>query len=344
MYKRFTLSELSTIQNNFIPHLYNIIKQEKCQNVNDFFKIAFNRWDEVMYFDRWNMSFRVMLEDNRLHFFDEIDSIEVEIPADHKWWLNDLIKGFITHKQRQTGQKTIKEILWECFLQGKFTEMMGKPYLVYDIETSLIGARLEDTEFYIWYWMSEIEPWKAEYHCITQDNLAEFVDMMLAFDGYIVWFNQMYFDNPVCVYNIFKDSDSREIAIKNLNEKSLDLFVFVRKMTWKRVWLNKLSENLVWLTKNLEWWWASVETLWKSRKDTWNQEILNQIKSYCENDVKMTVFLLYYLLFFKKLAIDWEEFLYDLPDFITLANSQWKIEDKNKDWFPVANWWQTWLF
>jgi hypothetical protein len=37
----------------------------------------------------------------------------------------------------------------DAFVQGTFSKILGKPYLVYDIETSLIGDRLEDTEFYI---------------------------------------------------------------------------------------------------------------------------------------------------------------------------------------------------
>ena len=73
---------------------------------------------------------------------------------------------------------------------------------MYDIETSLIGSRLEDVEFYIGYSMEEDGDGKMQYDCILQENLNDFVEKMLNFDGYIVGFNQIYFDNPVCIYNI----------------------------------------------------------------------------------------------------------------------------------------------
>ena len=102
MYKKFSLAELTSIQNNFIPHLYKIIQQEKCQGVNDFFKFAFREGNELYYFERGNVSFKISLEGNMLHFMDEVEKIEVEIPADKKSGLQDLVKKYIIKKQRQT--------------------------------------------------------------------------------------------------------------------------------------------------------------------------------------------------------------------------------------------------
>ncbi|MEI6774363.1 MAG: hypothetical protein WCL18_06335 [bacterium] len=44
-------------------------------------------------------------------------------------------------------------------------------------------------------------------------------------------FNSIAFDNMVSVYNV----DGSEDDIKQLNEKSIDLFLFVRAMTGKRL-------------------------------------------------------------------------------------------------------------
>ncbi len=332
MYKKFTLSELSTIKNDFIPHLRKIIQQEKCQWVNDFFKFVFKKWDEVLYFERGNVAFRVALEGNRLHFYDEIESIEVEIPADEKSGLQDLLKRFIIHKERQTGQKPIKELLWDAFKEGRFLEALKKPYLVYDIETSLIWANLEETEFYLGYYMEEIEPWQTKYTCITKQDLPNFVEKMLNFDGHIIGFNQMYFDNPVCVYNIMpwsttEEQEKRNEIIKKLNDKSLDLFIFIQNLTGKRIGLNRLSTDLIGMEKNLEGWGASVESLRKERKNNNNEKALNEIKSYCENDVKMTVLLLYYLVYFQKLSLNGEEYLYKIDKFLQLANNQEEIKE-----------------
>ncbi|MDR0860919.1 MAG: hypothetical protein LBO09_08355 [Candidatus Peribacteria bacterium] len=158
MYKKFTLAELTSIQNNFISHLYKIIQQEKCQGINDFCKFAFKEGNELFYFDRGEVVFKIVLENNKLHFFDEKEKIEVEVPADQKGGLQDMIKSFIIHKGRQTGH-TIKEILRAEFSKGTFAKMLDKPYLVYDIETSLIpdDKNLKNVEFYIGYYMEEKE-------------------------------------------------------------------------------------------------------------------------------------------------------------------------------------------
>jgi hypothetical protein len=41
MYKRFTLDELKTVQNVFIPNFFSILKKEKCMVASDLFKKLF---------------------------------------------------------------------------------------------------------------------------------------------------------------------------------------------------------------------------------------------------------------------------------------------------------------
>jgi SpoU rRNA methylase family enzyme len=101
MYKKFSLKDLSTIQNNFIPHLYKIIQQEKCQGVNDFFKFAFKEGHEVLFFNRSNIAFRIGLENDLISITDEVEKIQVQIPAHNKSGLQDLLKNYISKKQRQ---------------------------------------------------------------------------------------------------------------------------------------------------------------------------------------------------------------------------------------------------
>jgi len=43
---------------------------------------------------------------------------------------------------------------------------------------------------------------KMKYEYIDTTNLNEFVQKLLDFDGYIVGFNSISFDNPVIVHNI----------------------------------------------------------------------------------------------------------------------------------------------
>ena len=325
MYKKFTLEELSTIQNNLIPHLHTIIQREKCQWVNDFFKTAFHEWNEVMYFDRWNPLITIQLIDNQIHITDEVDNIQIQVPANEKGELNRLMIRYISKKQRQIGQKTIEQILMDAFVQWKFYDILWKPYLVYDIETALISWEVSDTnfpEYYLWFSMEETEAWKMTYSCIMKEDLEKFVQKMLDFDGYIIWYNQIYFDNPVSVYNVWLGQDEVNI----LNEKSLDLYIFFSQLTGKRMGLNKVSESLVWVKKTLDSW-ADVESLWKERQSSEDTKILKRIQEYCKNDVRMTALVLLYLLHFQKVDMENEEFIFDIQKFINLSKPTEKKRD-----------------
>ena len=84
MYKRFSLTDLTKIQNNFIPHFYAIIKREKYQCANDFFKICFREGNDLYYFYRLDVVFRISKHENQLSLIDEEDKIEVVLPFDEK--------------------------------------------------------------------------------------------------------------------------------------------------------------------------------------------------------------------------------------------------------------------
>lgn len=317
MYKKFTIEQLSTIQNNLIPHLYTIIQREKCQWVNDFFKIAFREWNEIMYFDRGNPLLTIQLIDNQIHITDEIDNIQIQVPSDEKWELNRLMIRYISKKQKQIWQKTIEQILMDAFVEWKFYDILWKPYLVYDIETALISWEVSESnfpEYYLGFSMEELEPGKMTYSCIMKENLWEFVQKMLNFDGYIIWFNQIYFDNPVSIYNAWLTDKEVEI----LNNKSLDLYVFFQQLTGKRMWLNKISDSLVWVKKTLDSW-ADVESLWKEWQLSNDNKILKKVQDYCKNDVRMTALVLLYLLHFQKVDMDNEDYTFDTNKFIELS-------------------------
>ena len=317
MYKKFTIQELSTIQNNLIPHLHTVIQREKCQWVNDFFKIVFREWNDVMYFDRWNPLLNLQLIDNEILITDEVDNIQIQIPSNDKSELNHLMIRYISKKQKQIWQKTIEQLLMDAFVQWEFYSILGKPYLVYDIETSLISWEVSSQnfpEYYLWFSMEELEPGKMTYTCIMEDDLKDFVNKMLSFDWYIIGFNQIYFDNPVSVYNAWLTEKEVEI----INKKSLDLYIFFQQLTWRRMWLNRISDSLVWVTKTLDSW-ADVENLRKERKASNDNIILKKIQEYCKNDVRMTALVLLYLLHFKKVDLDNEEYQFDVQQLIDMS-------------------------
>ncbi|OQY39932.1 MAG: hypothetical protein B6229_02790 [Spirochaetaceae bacterium 4572_7] len=88
-----------------------------------------------------------------------------------------------------------------------------------------------------------------------------------------------------------------------INKKSLDIFYFIRNITGKRIGLNKISEAFIGIKKTLESG-AEGEVLRKKYKDTGDEKFLDEFKQYCKNDVRMTAFVLLYLLHFKKVFIE----------------------------------------
>ena len=332
MYKKFTMDELTTIQNNLIPHLYTVIQREKCQWVNDFFKVVFRNWHEVMYFDRGNPLLNIQLVGKDIYITDEVDSIQIQIPADDKSSLNRIMIRYISKKQRQVWQRTIEQILMDTFVEWKFYSILWKPYIVYDIETALISWEVNEKnfpEYYLWFSMEEVEAGKMEYSCIMMEDLKEFVQKLINFDWYIIWYNQIYFDNPVSVYNAWLTNDE----VKILNEKSLDLYVFFQQLTGRRMWLNKVSDSLVWVSKTLDSW-ADVESLWKERKEKDDKKILKKIQEYCKNDVRMTALVLMYLLHFQKVDLEDGEYTFDIDRFLELSRPM----EKKTDVTNAVNW------
>jgi hypothetical protein len=167
---------------------------------------------------------------------------------------------------------------------------------------------------------------KMTYEYIDQEWLNAFVQKMLDFDWYIVGFNSIAFDNIVSVYNI----GGHEEDIKKINEKSIDLFLFVWAVTGKRLGLNKIAEALVNISKTLSSW-AEWEILYKKYLEENDVQALEEFKKYCKNDVRMTMLVFLYFMHFKKLFIEWEEITFTLEDLIKKSRQAIK-ENQHMIW------------
>ena len=203
--------------------------------------------------------------------------------------------------------------------------------MVYDIETDTNIENLKDTKFLLAYAMYPTWDNKMTYEYIDQEGLKKFVQKMLDFDGYIVGFNSIAFDNIVSVYNV----GGNEEDIKKLNEKSIDLFLFVRAMTGKRLGLNKIAEALVNVSKTLSSW-AEGEVLYKKYLEENDLNALEEFKKYCKNDVRMTMLVFLYLMHFKKLFIEGEEITFTIEDLVEKSRQEiketWRMVGQNIFW------------
>ena len=312
MYKRFSFNDLQSIKNNFFSHFERVAKKEKCLHVKDFCKTVFKQWSSTYYYFRWEPQFICHKNDNRYSFIDPIDSIEVIVENDQLPQFSQLFKTYLTKNKGKNESQTIEQILMNAFSQWEFNTIKDKPYLVYDIETDGDVFDVTQQKFIMAYAAQPWEDNKMKYEYIDEAKLPSFVQQLLDFDWYIVWFNNISFDNPVIVHNI---KWSQEM-IDELNRKSLDIFTFLYHSTGKKIWLNKVSSALVSVWKTLDSWLEWV-WLYKQYLKTWDQKLLNTFKAYCKNDVKMTILVLLYLIHYKKLHIEWQEVEFSLQDLIS---------------------------
>jgi len=330
MYKRFTVQEIKTIQNQFIQNLYWCIKKEICQSTLDFFKKIFKEGSDIYFCNRSEILLSCSkTDDDKIIIRDEREKIETILDDAERRILESTIRNYITKKERQTGQKTIEQILMDEFMLGAYNTINDKPFLVYDIETTVCDD-IKDAEYLIGYAMYPIEGNKMEYKYIGKEDLDAFVQKMIDFDGYIIGYNNIRFDNPVCIYNSTKSQQDIDI----INNKTIDLFVFFQKMTGKRIGLNKVATALVNVQKTLESG-AEWEVLWKQYLETKDEKVLEEFKKYCKNDVRMTALVLLYLLHYKKINMEGEEVYFTIEDF--LENSHGIIKEIWWENTQVAN-------
>lgn len=320
MYKRFTVQEIKTIQNQFIQNLYWCIKKERCQSTLDFFKKIFKEGSDIYFCNRSEILLSCSkTADDKIIIRDEREKIETILDDAERRSLESTIRNYITKKERQIWQKTIEQILMDEFMLGAYNTINDKPFLVYDIETTVCDD-IKDAEYLIGYAMYPIEGNKMEYKYIGKEDLDEFVQKMIDFDGYIIGYNNIWFDNPVCIHNSTKNQQDIDI----LNNKTIDLFVFFQKMTGKRIGLNKVATALVNVQKTLDSG-AEGEVLWKQYLETKDEKVLEEFKKYCKNDVRMTALVLLYLLHYKKINMEGDEMHFTLEDF--LENSHGIIKE-----------------
>ena len=319
MYKRFTLNELKTVQNTFLSNFYGILKKEHCMMASDLFKKIFKEGKEIYYMNRGDFTFRFQNNNEEYVLMDEREKIQIVLDEQGKREFQSLVKNFILKKEKITWQKSIEQILLDEFHTGTYSAIWWKNYMVYDIETIGDLTNMKEVKFTVAYAMHPTAWNKMTYEYIDQEWLEAFVQKMLDFDGYIVGFNNIFFDNPICIYNTWRSDED----LKKINDKSIDLYVFVHALTGKRMGLNKISEALVGVSKTLSSW-AEWEVLYKKYLETKDEGILETLKQYCKNDVRMTMLVFLYLMHFKKLFIEWEEITFALEELIDKSRQEIK--------------------
>jgi len=326
MYKTLTLSEIESIKSPFFSNIKAIYEKEWYAYFKQFIKkINDDIVDEIIYFSGSEPYFRIILKEWDLELIDEKQSIRLKLDKETISGLHNRLKKKIDNKWK----KNIANTLIEQFEQENMKKYLWKHFLVYDIETIGNIQNLKETKFMVWYAIDSKDfenGDKPKYKYISQANLDKFVEYLANYDGYIVGYNNIWFDNPVVGYN--SSFQNQEELIQKINEKSLDLFFVYSKIFWKRIWLNAVASNIVWVSKTLssgaEW-----SNLLKEYEQTWDTKALNKVKNYCKNDVKMTLTILLYLIYIWTISYQEQDINIDI-DFI-LENGLLKLEKEVKN-------------
>ena len=334
MYKTLTFEELIQIRTSFFSNLKKIYEKEGYTYFKQFLKKA-NDWitKELLYFSGSEVYFRIIFNEEFIEIVDEKQALKLRLNEEDIWKVHNFLKKKIDN----TWKKNIANTLLEKFSSENMKKYLGKHFLVYDIETIGNIQNLKETKFMIWYVIDSKDFEKTgqppKYKYVNQANLDKFVEYLVNYDGYIIWYNNIAFDNPVVVYN--SSFENKEELIKKINEKSLDLFYVYSKIFWKRVWLNQVATNIVWVSKTLSSWEEGAHLL-KIYDETNDKKALEKVKNYCKNDVKMTLAILLYLIFNWKINYQWKEINLSCEDILKLWQEE-KKEEKKVSWLLDLN-------
>lgn len=329
MYKRLSYPELLGLKTRFFDNLNYVLSIKKHKSLRDYLLVTHKQWTESYHMMKQECIWRTILVQWTDHvvFFDEREKIELQADKAILAKIQNLIGDTRKLANQKRTSQSIEETLQQVFESWQFSTINDKPYLVYDIETSYMTNDMKAIEFYLWY-AYIVEHGKWTYKYLDADNMHKFVDFMLDFDGYVIGFNSLAFDNPVSLYHILRNSYSQaefDTKLIQLNDKSLDIFQFVWNLTGKRMGLNRLSRALIGIGKTLESG-KEGEWLWKAYQE-WDEKSLKILKEYCKNDVKMTYLLLWYILYYGKLSLEGEDFSYNLEEFLQFSNTELHEED-----------------
>lgn len=325
MYKKLSYNNLFEVKTWFITNLKKLYTNKRYTYLKEFLKDISKEWNIVYFFESNQPVFKITKQSNWFCLSDEKEKIQVELSEDEINKLHSQLKNDKQIKKSMKENKTITQRLFDEFREKKFETIEWKPYLVYDIETVWDINNLQTMKFMLWYSIisNENHIKTMKYRPVEEDAIKRFVEYMLNFDWWIIWYNNIHFDNPVSIYN----ANMWESEIDILNNKSIDLFQFIRNLTWKRIWLDKVSQNLISVWKTLESWqeWEKYLKQYMQNKD---QEAYKKVKSYCKNDVKMTLGVLLYFLKHNYIHIWEKDFEYDIKKFVELANQQKSTKNK----------------
>ena len=328
MYKNLSLEEISSLKTSFFKNLAWVLNYLKYNDIKTLINSIKPYEKEIILLKDQSPFFRIETDDSHIIFRSDADGIQLDLPKDKIIELHrKLTKTTSLVASTSQPEQDIISSLEEKFKQWEFRQVAGKPFLVYDVETLWAPADMESIKYQLGYAILSTDEHmpKLKYKLVGKENLQKFVDYMIGFDWWVVGFNNISFDNRVVVVASAKSPQELEV----INQKSLDLFLFVRRLTWRRLGLDKIASALIGVKKTLSSWLEGEKLLLQYQK-TGDARLLQKVKNYCKNDVRMTLWILLYFLSYGKLAIDGKNYSFGEEELLKLGTQQLEQADEEQ--------------
>ena len=321
MYKKVTLEQLTKMKTQFFNNISSCMKKERLPLFKKFLKNSCSGGTSVIYFNRTTPVLHIIMQwPDQYILRDNKEKLELDLNKEVITKINSLLKNERRLEKRMKNNKAIQDELREEFLAWEHRTINDKPYLVYDIETTYGTNNLKDFKFLIAY-MIDTSSDNPQFKHVGVPDAERFFTYLLEFDGYIIGYNHIWFDNPVMGYNV----GATEEQIQLINDKSIDPFLFLQHTLKKRVWLNAIANAFVGITKTLESG-TEAEKLYKQREATGEEKYMKELKKYCRNDVKMTILVFIYFIKYQKFWRQGEEKEFSLEDFTIYGQQKKKTQ------------------
>jgi len=331
MYKRLNFDQLTQINTDFFKNLHKMYTRKWHTLFKWFLREVFEDSNSHYFWDGTRPLFRMQkLDTQQYRFVDEKDKIECILDDDGINKVHNLLKNMRQVDKIANDNLTIIEWLFSKCVKWDLQYIQDKPFVTYDIETTYDGEGISHQYFEMAYSVSTHDLSKGlVYNYIDNTSMQRYCDYLLEYPGWIVWYNQIWFDNPVLIHNCGYGQAELDI----LNMKSIDPFLLLYKLLRKRLKLTKVAESLVSMGKTLDSG-AEGSKLLNEYKRTGDKKALNKVKKYCKNDVRITLGIFLYLLEHKKVHIEWESKEFSIQQMIERWNTA-----KNDETQDGTQWW-----
>jgi hypothetical protein len=330
MYKRVTFQELIDVKNPLLQNVQKVMKKQQIPYFKKFLGQRKKAGKQTIFFERSTPKIQIGYDGQLRYIRDIQNKLELSLDEETISQCHAILKQEKKIDKLHKKTKAMDQLLRDKFTEGSYRLIHDKPYIVYDIETTYGTNDLRQLQFLIGYSIESSPDKEAKFKYIDPDQCKKFFNYLLHFDGRIIWYNHTSFDNLVTGYNAQASDEDIEI----LQKKSLDPFLFMQQTIGKMIGLNAVSKALVNVGKTLESG-KEAEKLYFDYRDNGNEKAMKELKSYCKNDVKMTLLVWLALLHQQKIRRDGEEMTFDQEELIQkyLYKKKKQTKKETKQWF-----------